>query len=111
MAYAGILLRRLLSDKDLQGTTHVIVDEVHERSVDSDLLLFLLRELLFRKGSAAPKIILMSATAEAHLFASYFSSSSEASPFLAYEKASLDPYGQYKHLCLVIVCHQNAFVS
>lgn len=77
---AGILLRRLLSDQDLLGVTHVIVDEVHERSVDSDLLLFLLRELLTRRRESAPKVILMSATAEAHLFASYFSPSSKVSP-------------------------------
>jgi len=53
--------------------THVIVDEVHERSVDSDLLLLLLKGLLQRRGASAPKIVLMSATADADLFASYFS--------------------------------------
>ena len=35
----GILLRRLEEDSTLQGTTHVIVDEVHERSIESDFLL------------------------------------------------------------------------
>lgn len=69
---AGILLRRLLSDPDVEGVTVIVVDEVHERSVDSDLLLYLLKELLLRKGVLAPKIILMSATADAQLFASYF---------------------------------------
>ncbi|KAJ3036814.1 ATP-dependent RNA helicase dhx29 [Rhizophlyctis rosea] len=68
----GVLLRRLESDRDLTGVTHVVVDEVHERSLDSDFLLLLLRGLLERRRDL--KIILMSATAEASRFANYFSS-------------------------------------
>ena len=51
---------------------HVIVDEVHERSVDSDLLLLLLRDLLRRPEGAALRVVLMSATADAAAFAAYF---------------------------------------
>ncbi len=71
----GILLRRLMSDPELLGVSHVVVDEVHERSVDSDLLLLLLRQLLVRAavtGRPAPRVVLMSATADAQLFARYF---------------------------------------
>ena len=39
----GVLLRRLIGDPLLAGTTHVLVDEVHERSLDSDFLLELLK--------------------------------------------------------------------
>ena len=35
----GILLRRLESDPDLDDVTHVVVDEVHERTQDSEFLL------------------------------------------------------------------------
>jgi ATP-dependent RNA helicase DHX57 len=66
----GVLLRRLLGDPGLAGTTHVVVDEVHERSADSDLLLLLLRDLL--GSSAGLRVVLMSATAEAGLFQRYF---------------------------------------
>jgi len=45
--------------------------EVHERSVESDLLLLLLRRLLLTRTDL--RIVLMSATADADLFADYFS--------------------------------------
>ena len=71
----GILLRRFLGDPTLEGVSHVIIDEVHERSVDVDLSLLLLRDLL-SQGSHI-KVILMSATANAQLFAAYFSNASQ----------------------------------
>lgn len=70
VTFTGILLRKFLSDPELEGVSHVIVDEVHERSLDTDLLLLLLKDLLAR-GSLV-KVILMSATADADLFAAYF---------------------------------------
>lgn len=48
----------------------MIVDEVHERSIDSDFLLIILRELLRRRPDL--KLVLMSATLNAMLFAEYF---------------------------------------
>jgi HrpA-like RNA helicase len=51
----GILLRKLENDTKLKDITHIIVDEVHERSVDSDFLLIILKDLLAtRYVSAAP---------------------------------------------------------
>ena len=41
---AGLLLRRLQRDPELSGIDAVILDEVHERSLDSDLLLALLAD-------------------------------------------------------------------
>ena len=40
------LCRRLESDPTLSEITHVIVDEVHERSEESDFLLMILRDTL-----------------------------------------------------------------
>ncbi|XP_069688827.1 putative ATP-dependent RNA helicase DHX57 [Periplaneta americana] len=66
----GILLRRLESEPQLNSVSHIIVDEVHERSEESDFLLLILRDLLpFRPDL---KVILMSATLNAALFSSYF---------------------------------------
>jgi len=66
----GILLRRLEDDPGLNGTTHVVVDEVHERSMESDFLLMTLRDLAARRRDL--RVVLMSATIEAHLFSNYF---------------------------------------
>ena len=71
-ALPGVVLRRLLNDPVLEGVTHVVVDEVHERSADSDLLLLLLRDVLRAGSNCNLRIILMSATAEADAFVHYF---------------------------------------
>ena len=39
---SGLLLRRLVADPELPGTTAVVLDECHERHLDADLLLALL---------------------------------------------------------------------
>ncbi|KAI8635931.1 P-loop containing nucleoside triphosphate hydrolase protein [Parasitella parasitica] len=66
----GILLRRLESDKLMEGVTHVVVDEVHERTIESDFLLILLRKLCRLRTDL--KVVLMSATVEASRFSQYF---------------------------------------
>lgn len=37
---SGILLRRLLSDRNLDGVTHVFVDEIHERGMNEGGLIY-----------------------------------------------------------------------
>ncbi|KAF9591475.1 hypothetical protein IFM89_004173 [Coptis chinensis] len=59
---SGILLRRLLSDRNLNGVTHVFVDEIHERWMNEDLL----------PRRRDLRLILMSATLNAELFSNYF---------------------------------------
>jgi len=66
----GVLLRRLQCDGDLAGVSAVFVDEVHERSVDSDFLIIILRNLLRRRRDL--RVVLMSATLNADMFADYF---------------------------------------
>lgn len=69
----GILLKRLEEDPTLHNVTHVFVDEVHERSIESDFLLMVLRDMLPKRTSDRPlKIVLMSATLDASLFHDYF---------------------------------------
>ncbi|KAK0589636.1 hypothetical protein LWI29_016618 [Acer saccharum] len=71
----GILLRKIVGDLNLSGVTHVIVDEVHERSLLGDFLLIVLKDLLEKQsaeGSSKLKVILMSATVDSDLFSRYF---------------------------------------
>ena len=42
----GVVLRRLIDDPTLKGITHIVVDEVHERQWQIDLLLVTLRSLI-----------------------------------------------------------------
>lgn len=66
----GILLRWLVSDPFLLGTSHIILDEIHERDVLSDFLLIIVRDLLPKRPDL--KLILMSATLNSEMFSSYF---------------------------------------
>ncbi|XP_042303020.1 LOW QUALITY PROTEIN: putative ATP-dependent RNA helicase DHX57 [Sceloporus undulatus] len=66
----GVLLRRLEGDLNLQGFTHIIIDEVHERTEESDFLLLVLKDLMLQRSDL--RIILMSATLNAELFSQYF---------------------------------------
>ncbi len=59
----GILARRLLSDPALKGVDAVILDEFHERHVDSDLALALLKRL--QRTRPELRIVVMSATLDA----------------------------------------------
>lgn len=76
----GVLLRRLQtaggSEDDLVAcladVSHVFIDEVHERGVDADFLLILLKKVLTKRKDL--RLILMSATVDAEGFVQYFSS-------------------------------------
>ena len=68
-ATTGIVMRMLEGGNDLQEITHLVLDEVHERTIDSDFLLIILRKLMARRPSL--KVILMSATVNAEQFSAY----------------------------------------
>ncbi|KAI4666819.1 uncharacterized protein J4E88_010387 [Alternaria novae-zelandiae] len=68
-ATVGVVLRMLESSGGLQEVTHLVIDEVHERSIDTDFLLVILRSLMERRPEL--KVILMSATVDAARFSRY----------------------------------------
>ncbi|XP_026540784.1 ATP-dependent RNA helicase DHX30 isoform X2 [Notechis scutatus] len=66
----GILLRKLQGNPRLEGVSHVIVDEVHERDVNTDFLLILLKGI--QKQNQQLRLVLMSATGDNQRFSQYF---------------------------------------
>lgn len=57
-------------ESGVRGISHIIVDEVHERSCDTDFLLIVLRDMLALYPDL--RVILMSATFDDALFTKYF---------------------------------------
>lgn len=68
-ATTGIVMRMMERLDDLKDITHLVLDEVHERTIDSDFLLIILRRLMIRRPEL--KVILMSATVNASQFSRY----------------------------------------
>lgn len=69
-ATTGVLLRMLEESPDLEELDYLVLDEVHERTMDLDLLFIALQKLQKRRTTL--KIVLMSATVDARKFAGYF---------------------------------------
>ena len=65
------LLQQYLADKKLSGISCIIVDEAHERSLNTDILLAVIKNLLRQKTDL--RLIIMSATtADSEQLADYF---------------------------------------
>jgi len=80
----GILTRRLISDPLLAGVDAVVLDEFHERHLETDLALALLRRLQ-RSHRPDLKIAVMSATLDAAPIAEYLGRQPAACPILRSE--------------------------
>ena len=65
----GILIRRLLTDPTLKGVDAIVLDEFHERHLESDLALALLKRL--QRIRPEMLIVVMSATLDAQPIARY----------------------------------------
>uniref|UniRef100_A0A672YPW9 ATP-dependent DNA/RNA helicase DHX36 n=1 Tax=Sphaeramia orbicularis TaxID=375764 RepID=A0A672YPW9_9TELE len=66
----GIILQWLRSDPLLSSISHLVLDEIHERNLQSDVLLIIVKDLLHMRDDL--KVILMSATLNAEKFSQYF---------------------------------------
>ncbi|WEK62111.1 MAG: ATP-dependent helicase HrpB [Candidatus Microbacterium colombiense] len=80
---AGVLLRRLLDDPDLTGVDAVIIDEVHERALETDLLIGLLSEVRELRDDLV--LIAMSATLDAARIATVIGTDGQPAPIVDHD--------------------------
>ena len=90
----GMLLQEMLRDAALTDYSAVIVDEVHERGANVDLILGLLRSSLEKpqkaRGGSPLKIVVMSATADMEVLQNFFSTAKESEPISGNGSDSLE---------------------
>lgn len=79
---AGVLLRRMLADPGLDGVDAVVIDEVHERALETDLLIGLLGEVRELRDDLT--LVAMSATLDAERIAAVIGSVDTAAPIVAH---------------------------
>ncbi|KAI1627845.1 adenosinetriphosphatase, partial [Exophiala viscosa] len=113
----GILMHRLITGgrQMLQAHSHIIIDEVHERDAQIDLVLSLLRRtisMLKATHQPYPKVVLMSATIDPSRFLDYFRDPIEEGSQLSAESFEVEGRNhtvQTRHLHEILkeLSHEN----
>ncbi len=66
----GMVIRELYQSRTLKRYQYIIVDEAHERTVSTDVLLGVLKELVASRSDL--HVVIMSATLDVNVFANFF---------------------------------------
>ncbi|MBP3977427.1 ATP-dependent helicase HrpB [Microbacterium sp. BLY] len=80
---AGILLRRMLDDPGLDGVNAVVIDEVHERALETDLLIGLLSDVRELRDDLV--VVAMSATLDAARIAAVLGTDESPAPIVDHD--------------------------
>ncbi|KRT84976.1 helicase, partial [Oryctes borbonicus] len=67
----GVILKQMETDPCLEGVSHLILDEIHERDIMSDFILSLMKKVITKRKDL--KLVLMSATLNSEKFSKYYS--------------------------------------
>lgn len=68
----GMLVRECILDKNLSKYKYIILDEIHERSIHTDILMMICKDLIINKKRKDLKLIIMSATLNPKKYMNYF---------------------------------------
>ena len=68
----GMLVRECILDQNLEKYNYIILDEIHERSIHTDILMMICKDLLMNKRKHDLKLIIMSATLDPKKYMEYF---------------------------------------
>ena len=77
----GLLMREFAVDPDAQKYG-IIIDEAHERTINSDIIIGLLKRLVQKRDNL--RVVIMSSTIEATKFQRFFDDFDDTSPNIVY---------------------------